>query len=218
MNDRWTRWLVCGALACDGGAIGLAADSVVQDFDGWRITIQPGDFPVAAGAKDHVPPAPIVFSTTAGSQAQAEVRLVSLQTSETVEQSKPVAPAPQPHADDLPVIVPGECCDKAGVVSVDPPAGRVDPRYLSQMYSEVYQSIPFIRAEYNANPSYLHDATMEFLFGQMRPTVIHRGTTNVNHHYPDYGYGFNRYAYPPFQVVVPGIGLRVHRSNNRHVE
>ena len=45
---------------------------------------------------------------------------------------------------------------------------------------------------------------MEILFGQMRPTVIHRGTTTVNHNHPDYGYGFHRgygygfygYAYP----------------------
>lgn len=212
MNNKLTRWLVCGAMAFGSGATAFAADAVVQDFDGWKITIQPGDFPVAAGAKDHVPPSPTVFSTQAGSQAKSAVRLVSLRQNEGIELLKPAAPAPEPSVDGLPVIVPGECFDKEGVVSVEPPAGRVDPRYMSQMYYEIYKSIPFIRAEYNANPSYIHDSTMEILFGQMRPTVIHRGTTTVNHNYPDYGYGFNGYAYPPVQLVVPGVGLRIHRS------
>lgn len=212
MNGKLTKWLVCGAMVCGSSVVGVAADSVVQDFDGWKITIQPDDFPVAAGAKDHVPPAPAVFSTQAGSKAKSTVRLVSLRQNEGVELQKLPAPTPEPNDDGLPVIVPGECFDKEGVVSVEPPAGRVDPRYMSQMYYEIYKSIPFIRAEYNANPSYIHDSTMEILFGQMRPTVIHRGTTNVNHNYPDYGYGFNGYAYPPLQLVVPGVGLQIHRS------
>ncbi len=218
MNNKLTRWLVCGAMAFGSGATAFAADAVVQDFDGWKITIQPGDFPVAAGTKDHVPPSPTAFSTPAGSKAKSRVQLVSLRQNAGGELPKPAAPAPapapEPNADGLPVIVPGEYFDKEGVVAVEPPSGRVDPRYMSQMYYEIYKSIPFIRAEYNANPSYIHDSTMEILFGQMRPTVIHRGTTNVNHNYPDYGYGygFNGYIYPPLQVVVPGIGLRIHRN------
>ena len=211
MNGRLVRGLVCGAVVFGGGAA-FAADAVVQDFEGWKITIQPGDFPVAAGTKDHVPPSPAVFSQRAGSNSKSTVRLVSLRQIEGVELPKPAAPLPEPDDDGLPVIVPGECCDKEGVVAVEPPAGQVDPRYMAQMYSEIYKSIPFNRAEYNANPSYIHDATMEILFGQMRPTVIHRGTTTVNHNHPDYGYGFNGYAYPPLQLVVPGVGLRIHRS------
>jgi hypothetical protein len=192
-----------------------AADSVVQEFDGWKITIQPGDFPVSSGTKDHVPPSPSVASTEAGARGKARVRLVSLRQDASVVLPTPPTPAPDADVDGLPVIVRGECCDKEGVVSVEPPAGRVDPRYMAQMYTEIYRSIPFIRAEYEANRSYIHDSTMEILFGQMRPTVIHRGTTNVNHNYPDYGYGFNGYAYPPLQLVVPGAGLRIHRSSNR---
>jgi hypothetical protein len=92
------------------------------------------------------------------------------------------------------------------------------------MYYEIYRSIPFIRAEYDANPSYLHDTAVEFLFGKMRPTVIHRGTVNMNQNcaggcgygvpwaYGGYGYGWG-YAYPPLQLVVPGTGLRIHRLN-----
>lgn len=54
---------------------------------------------------------------------------------------------------------------------------------LAARYRAIYDAIPFSRAEYDANPSYRHDATMEILFGQMRPTIIQRGpapTTNVN--------------------------------------
>jgi len=119
-----------------------------------------------------------------------------------------------PGSDELPRIVPGEPQDLQPVVM--PPEGTVDPRYLSQMYSEIYRSIPFIRAEYHANPSYLHDTTVEFLFGKMRPTVIHRGTTHVVHQMSPYdvpwGFGNLPYAYPRLNLVVPGVGLRIHRE------
>lgn len=49
-------------------------------------------------------------------------------------------------------------------------ARKVDPRD----YREIYDAIPFSRTEYEANPSYRHEATMEILFGEMRPTTIHR--------------------------------------------
>lgn len=41
-------------------------------------------------------------------------------------------------------------------------------------YMEIYASIPFIRTEYLANPGYRHEATMEIMFGQLRPTVINK--------------------------------------------
>ena len=41
-------------------------------------------------------------------------------------------------------------------------------------YQQIYNSIPYRRSEYLANPSYRHDTTVEILFGQMRPTVVHR--------------------------------------------
>jgi len=39
-------------------------------------------------------------------------------------------------------------------------------------YQEAYDSIPFSRAEYNANPAYRHEAAMELVFGVQRPTTI----------------------------------------------
>ena len=45
----------------------------------------------------------------------------------------------------------------------------------SASYTEVYNSIPFRRSEYLANPNYRHEATIELLLGQVRPKTI----TNV---------------------------------------
>ncbi|QDT31259.1 hypothetical protein Mal48_04920 [Thalassoglobus polymorphus] len=44
-------------------------------------------------------------------------------------------------------------------------------------YEAVYNSIPYRRSEYLANPSYRHDTTVEIMFGQMRNTVVHRTDT-----------------------------------------
>jgi len=46
-------------------------------------------------------------------------------------------------------------------------------------YQRIYASIPFSRAEFEANPSYRHDATMEILFGKLRPTTIVRGPAST---------------------------------------
>lgn len=225
----------CGILACVA-SLGFsrvdAADAVVQEFDGWKITIQPGRTYYA----EPVPPTP-QFDVPATLRAVPQIQPASFSKDEVPPTPEGVAPNPVPAAapvpEGLPSIVPGEstvCCDSKLVVS--PPEGSLDPRYLSQTYAEIYKSIPFIRAEYDANPSYIQDTAVEFLFGKMRPTVIHRGTVNVNHNgpyatgypyggygspYGYHGYGYGGYpfgfAYPPMQLVVPGTGLRIHRLN-----
>jgi hypothetical protein len=42
----------------------------------------------------------------------------------------------------------------------------------SRTYREIYNSIPFSRAEYNANPAYRHQATMEIMLGQLHPIIV----------------------------------------------
>ena len=42
----------------------------------------------------------------------------------------------------------------------------------ARLYKEIYASIPFNRAEYNTNPSYRHDATMEILTGNARHKTL----------------------------------------------
>ncbi|MEX0701835.1 MAG: hypothetical protein WD069_07040 [Planctomycetales bacterium] len=78
---------------------------------------------------------------------------------------------PAPSSDPAAPILPGAAAsDEAAADALPSPALAV--RYRT--YREAYRAVPFSRAEYLANPSYRHDAAMELLFGQMRPTVIHR--------------------------------------------
>ena len=103
------------------------------------------------------------------------------------------------------------------VVPISPgsPGASAEGVDLARRYREIYASIPFDRAEYAANPSYRHDATMELLFGKQRPTVIHRNHTQVDVNMPDmpfmrppyHPFGFNQWYYPYFSP-----GYRVHRS------
>lgn len=205
---RW-GW-IAGVLVASGSICG-ASDVLVQDFDGWKITIRPGISSAPAAPRPLAPQA-----ATQPSRETSNSPRIELMTLRQDVAAPPAPPAPAAEPDSLPAILPGESalCDPQPQVM--PPEGEVDPRYLSQMYLEIYKSIPFIRAEYEANPSYLHDTTVEFLFGKMRPTVIHRGTTHVVQHSVGAGvpwaYGGPGYDYPRLQLVVPGVGLRIHRE------
>jgi len=42
----------------------------------------------------------------------------------------------------------------------------------SRSYREIYNSIPFSRAECDANPGYRHQATMEIMLGQLHPIIV----------------------------------------------
>ncbi len=57
------------------------------------------------------------------------------------------------------------------------PNEKTDVEIHGRSYNDVYRSIPYRRTEYLANPSYRHDATMELLFGKLRPTTIVRQYT-----------------------------------------
>jgi hypothetical protein len=104
------------------------------------------------------------------------------------------------------------------VVSPGAPAASADGVELARRYREIYSAIPFDRAEYEANPSYRHDATLELLFGKMRPTTIHRGHTTIDVNTPGppiapptihpFGVDVWNAPYTPFWRP----GYRVHRS------
>lgn len=88
------------------------------------------------------------------------------QREEPAEEPRPESDQPeaeQPKPDDAEPERPAP--------EIVPMLGCVD---LARKYREVYASIPFIRSEYEANPSYRHEATMEILFGHLRPTVVHK--------------------------------------------
>ncbi len=102
----------------------------------------------------------------------------------------PVEPGDTPPADEfaLPEVAPGNLqpadqapADDTGVI-ITPADAREEAsedqateraKVDSSNYWAIYDSIPFLRSQFNANPAYRHDATMELLTGNARPSVIH---------------------------------------------
>lgn len=58
------------------------------------------------------------------------------------------------------------------VVSANHAEAAFPPGLTASSYAEVYNSIPFRRSEYLANPNYRHEATIEILIGQLRPKTV----------------------------------------------
>ena len=79
---------------------------------------------------------------------------------------------------------------------------------VGEDYRRIYNSIPFNRAEYNVNPSYRHDSTMELLTGNARhqtilrhntrPVVPRRGHRVIPYRYNNPAQGLNYYFYFPY--------------------
>lgn len=152
----------------------------VFEFDGWKVTIapagprgEPATPPsLAAGKGPVIQPASAQFSDPS-----------VVITPAVFSQAEPPEPA------------------KDGVPPAPSAAAPRDPVLLAQQYREIYNAIPFLRSEYDANPAYRHDAAMEMLFGQMRPTVVHRGTVDVKLNTPAVRYvpsAYNRYGMNSF--------------------
>jgi hypothetical protein len=123
-------------------------------------------------------------------------------------------PAPMPDADPS-VLPPGSVTEPTAKTAVPCESLPAVVPGLVGDYQSVYDAIPFSRAEYDANPTYRHDATMEFLFGRMRPTVIQRTSAQVDVNMPEtvvspwaYNpYGMNSLYYPFYSP-----GVRVYRG------
>lgn len=79
-----------------------------------------------------------------------------------------------------------------------------------QQYRKVYDSIPFNRAEYNRNPTYRHDSTMEILTGNARhQTIVRHGSPNTVVYSRS---GGNRLANPAqFGYLRPALRLNYYR-------
>jgi hypothetical protein len=172
-----------------GMSVGHAEEPLVQRFGVWTVTIQPGLRGSGATVQGLL-------------TGRTHIRLASHAETDSAPNSL-VPPAPVGPETSTGVT-------SASASSEEKPASpSVNPLTLVQKYSQVYNSIPFSRAEYEAYPSYRHDATMEFLFGQMRSTVIQRGTTVMRggysampygYSYPYSPYGFNYYYYPFYNM------------------
>jgi hypothetical protein len=74
-----------------------------------------------------------------------------------------------------------------------PPLPRIE--LAKRTYAEVYNSIPFSRTEYLANQDYRHEATLEILFGQLRPKTVVRSAAPL---------GTSRTSYSQQSLGRPG--------------
>jgi hypothetical protein len=112
----------------------------------------------------------------AGDVPDSEWRVLIVAANDPADRLVP-PPLPGP-GDELPSI--SESTDQVAVVAQADDA-PIEIRYANQpvtingmTYDAVYRSIPYSYTEYLANPGYRHEATMEVLFGQLRPTTIHK--------------------------------------------
>ncbi|MDX1967381.1 MAG: hypothetical protein SFV23_09435 [Planctomycetaceae bacterium] len=162
--------LSCGMTVCiavwtgESQAQQLVVDQTYK-FGGWTVTVSPAT----------QLPARVVQTPANASMQIVPAGFTQVEETPAAEAVVAAEPAAATAADDLPPTPAAPTDSETAPCAVTPAEalGRVN------LYREVYDSIPFSRAEYDANPSYRHDATMEFLFGQMRPTEIQRGTTKV---------------------------------------
>jgi hypothetical protein len=108
------------------------------------------------------------------------------------------------------VTVPCRACGGAAyasVASIDAAADRTEDRADEQppaasappvrqmTYAEAYAQVPFMRSEYEANPGYRHQAAMEIMFGQMRPSVTTHTNKPYFSRYPDF-FRYRHAVYP----------------------
>lgn len=114
-----------------------------------------------------------------------------------------VEPAPTPDAEDRGPATPIEVTSVQqhhalnGTAYVSP-AAEAD----SAEYRRIYNSVPFSRAEYLANPNYRHDSTMEILTGNARHQTV------INHNF-EHKEPVKRIPQParPSRVLTPVSGF-----------
>ena len=151
----------------------------------------------------------VISIKPAGRTAQAEPRTVAVPAPADVvpaaavaQQVQPPEPPLEPVPVDLPPVPvmttgrPAAAATTAHGVTIVP-SSQAQLEVFGRRYADAYRSIPFNRAEYNANPSYRHEAAMELLFGQMRPTTIVKQMPEVKDETP---------AYSPYKPFIPAYG------------
>ncbi len=154
-----------------------AAEAKTYHFGEQTVIVRPGPVaaplpaqsaatvtPVSLDGSRLLPVQPAVYQLPEAPQPEAQVQPATAAEAQLTHASE--AHTPQHHA-----------------------TNSVDPWSRVELYREIYNTIPFSRTEYDANPSYRHDATMELLLGQLRTTVNQRTTTNVNVNGGGYGGG-----------------------------
>jgi len=178
LHKQGIFWVLTGILT--SGLGGLAAEEVhsmpIPD-ENWKVLV--------------VKPQ----SSVAGAEmAQADLGpvLVNSETTPVPVESLESSAIPAGDAASSPV--------SGNAVSVASPAAL--PEIIPAMsYVEAYNAVPFNRSEYEANPGYRHEAAMELMFRQLRPTTIVKQNNPRVIRYPDfYQYPYARYPYSRIDV------------------
>jgi hypothetical protein len=157
----------------------LAVDSV-SPSDPWKVTIRPrvrvaqadGNLPVPT------PPSAAPVPTPANEGVQPKVA-----------PAPSAQPSPEPPAPSLPTPAEPESRParvESGIVIIPMAAKDCTTTHTGMTYREAYASVPYSLTEYLANPGYRHDAAMEIMFGQMRPTTIQKNYTPQVIEEPEY--------------------------------
>jgi hypothetical protein len=89
--------------------------------------------------------------------------------------------------------------------------GTLVPRMT---YVQAMAQIPFNREEYEANPSYRHDAAMELMFGALRPTTIMKMNMPYFSRYPDFFR--NRFQIYPYMNQGSAMNFNYLWSTNAY--
>lgn len=112
----------------------------------------------------------------------------------------PVVPPAAPMIDPAKTAEETPTTIAAPIPNTDP--AHDTPAILPAMsYAEAYRAVPFSRSEYEANPGYRHEAALELMFQQMRPTTVVKQYTPRAFRYPDfYQYPYARYPYLRFDI------------------
>ncbi len=219
MNAKCCYSVLTGVALMTAAAKPVCAE--VHDFNGWKITITPKvdtALPMRKADVAHAIQPPTLptngdeFRTSNRLQNPLVIRPASFNTNEIDARPAPIPPVPSGESEERRLQKQREYDGEPAVTPVPAEALPLAPSSvpvtmnMAAQYQEIYLSIPFSRVEYNANPSYRHDATMEILFGQMRPTVVYRTPAPVYNYY-DSGSFFPQQPYYPYSY-----GLRIHRS------
>ena len=193
------------AVAC----VGMAAQMRPSALD--AAEPHPGDVPLLIVPFNYDPLDPLAYMRKTGDAALAPVpsRQAGMRSASRIrlaaqEEIAPAAPVADEDAVPVPEDVAAAAAARNSAIE-GPKLGPDAPWALPAQclgpfmsYTDAYESIPYSRTEYEANPSYRQEAAMELMFRTLRPTTIVKQNTPYTMRYPDfYRYPFSRY--PNFQ-------------------
>ena len=237
MGRFWKFGGVAVLVFCLGAIEVVAGETTKVEFDGWTVSITPR-IQAAGKVKSQVDSAvtartPAEPEKSRSSQQGIAVRPASYQQVDPAPLPSPIPEPPQlnqavvveaPTLSNTALSLASGSQHSAPCTDCGPPIliPRAGPQIVKEQpvvpqamnYKDIYFAIPFNRAEYNANPSYRHEATMEILFNQLRPTVIQRSTSNVyQYNYGNngaFGYPYGNATYPFYPYGYPYLLLHTY--------